>query len=132
MIKYEFRNENPKNKKTTDCVIRALTTATGKSYYEVFDELYKLSIKTGWFMNEKRLEEKFLEQNGFIKYKQPKHYDGTKYLIGKIDRLVNEDDVVIIRCARHLTAVKNNVLYDLWDCRGKTINNYYIRNRYMR
>ena len=129
MIKYVEKNENPKNKKTTDCVIRALTTATGKSYYEVFEELYKLSIKTGWFMNEKRLEEKFLEQNGFVKYKQPKDDFGYKYEIGQIDQLVSKEDVVIIRCCGHLTVVKNHTLYDIWDCRRKCINNYYVKNK---
>lgn len=127
MIKFELRNENPKNKKTTDCVVRALTTATGKDYYEVLKELYELTIKTGYFMNEKRLEDKFLEKNNFVKMKQPKKYDGTKYQIGEIDKLVNKDDVVIVRCAGHLTIVKGHVLYDLWDCRYKTINNYYIK-----
>jgi hypothetical protein len=127
MVKFELKNVNPKNKKTTDCVIRALTVATGKTYYEVFEELYKLSIKTGWFMNEKRLEEKFLEQNGFIKIKQPKKLDGSKYLIGEIDKLIKITDTVIISCAHHLTVVKNNILYDLWDCRYKTIGNYYIK-----
>lgn len=127
MIKFELKNVNPKNKKTTDCVIRALTVATGKTYYEVFDELYQLSIKTGWFINEKRLEEKFLEQNGFVKFKQPKKYDNSKCLAGEIDELVNKNDIVIIRVAGHLTVVKDYVLYDLWDCRYKTINNYYIK-----
>lgn len=33
MVKFELKNVNPKNKKTTDCVVRALTVATGKSAY---------------------------------------------------------------------------------------------------
>ena len=127
MIKFEFKNENPKNKKTTDCVVRALTTATNKSYYEVLNELYQLTIKTGYFMNEKRLEDKFLENNNFVKMKQPKKVNGTKYQIGEIDKLIEKDDIVIIRCAKHLTVVKGWVLYDIWDCRAKTINNYYIK-----
>ena len=127
MIKFELKNENPKNKRTTDCVVRALTTATGKSYYEVLDELYQLTIKTGYFMNEKRLEDKFLEKNNFVKMKQPKKVNGTKYQIGEIDKLIKKEDIVIIRCAKHLTVVKGWVLYDIWDCRAKTINNYYIK-----
>ena len=127
MIKYENLNVNPKNKKTTDCVIRALTTATGKSYYEVYEELYRLSIKTGWFMNEARLENKFLEQNGFVKMKQPRKSNNTKYLIGELDKLVDKNDIVIASCNHHLTVVKNHTLYDLWDCRYKFINTYYVK-----
>lgn len=129
MIKYENLNVNPKNKKTTDCVIRALTVATGKSYYDVYEELYRLSIKTGWFMNETRLENKFLEQNGFVKMKQPRKSNNTKYLIGELDKLVDKNDIVIASCNKHLTVVKNYTLYDLWDCRGKTINSYYVKGR---
>lgn len=130
MISYELLNLNPKNKKTTDCVVRALTLATGKTYKEVYLELVELSLKTGYFINEKRLEDKFLEQNGFIKIKQPRKYNGLKYKIGEIDELVDcLNNVVIVRCAHHLTAVKDYTLYDLWDCRHKTINNYYIKQR---
>lgn len=129
MIKYENLNVNPKNKKTTDCVIRALTTATGKSYYDVYEELYRLSIKTGWFMNEARLENKFLEQNGFVKMKQPRKSNNTKYLIGELDKLVDKNDIVIASCNKHLTVVKNYTLYDLWDCRYKTINSYYVKRK---
>lgn len=129
MIKYLEKNVNPKNKKTTDCVIRALTEATGKPYFEVLDELVTLVKKTGWFMNEKRLEDKFLEQNGFVKMKQPKKFDNTKYQIGEIDRVVGniKSKTVIVRCAHHLTCVKEGTLVDIWDCRYKTINNYYIK-----
>ena len=126
MIKYTTENVNPKNKKTTDCVVRALTKATGRLYKDVYMELVALSLKTGYFINEKRLEDKFLEANGFVKMKQPRKSDNTKYEIGEIDKLIKRG-TVIIRCAHHLTCVKDNVLYDTWDCRHKCISNYYIK-----
>ena len=128
MIKYTNENVNPKNKKTTDCVVRALTKATGRPYKDVFMELVALSLKTGYFLNEKRLEDKFLEANGFVKMKQPRKSDNTKHEIGEIDKLI-KGGTVIIRCAHHLTCVKDNVLYDTWDCRHKCISNYYIKTR---
>ena len=129
MIKFELKNVNPKGRKTTDCVVRALTLATGKKYEEVFMELVDLSLKTGYFMNEKRLEEKFLENNGFVKVKQPRKWDNTKYQIGEVDKLIKSgnDTPVIIRCAHHLTCVIGDTLYDLWDCRRKCISNYYVK-----
>lgn len=126
MIKFNLYNNNPKNKKTTDCVVRALTLATGKPYQEVYKELFELSLKTGYFINEKRLEDKFLELNGFVKHKQPKKSNGTKYLIGEIDKIC-DNPIIIIRCAHHLTCIKNTTLYDLWDCRNKCISNYYTK-----
>ena len=126
MIKYVQKNVNPKGKKTTDCVIRALTTATGKEYWEVLDELVALTKKTGLMFNEKRLEDKFLEQNGFVKCKQPRKDDKTKYQVYDLDEIC-KDDVVIVRVAHHLTVVVKGELIDIWDCRFKTINNYYIK-----
>lgn len=123
---FEFNN-NPKGKKTGDCVIRALAQATGKPYLEVYKELFEISCKKGYMINDRRCYEKFLEQNGFVKYKQPKKWDGTKYTIGEIDELVGEDDIVIVKCAGHLTCVYDLYLYDTWDCRDYCIGNFYIK-----
>lgn len=126
MIDYVNENVNPKKKKTGDCVIRAIAKACGLDYYNVYEQLYKISIKTGYILNEKRVEDKLLEQLGFEKCKQPKKSNGKKYQISEIDLLVEPNDIVVIRCAKHLTCVIDYTLYDIWDCRKKTINNYYI------
>ena len=124
MIEYSKFNINPKGKKTGDCVVRAIAVALDRDYVEVYTELFELSLKTGYILNDKRVEEKFLALNGFIKHKQPKKADGKKYLIGELDRICRKS-VVVVSCAHHLTVVKNGVLLDTWDCRGKCISNYY-------
>lgn len=124
MIEYSKFNINPKGKKTGDCVVRAIAVALDRDYVEVYTELFELSLKTGYILNDKRVEEKFLALNGFIKHKQPKKVDGKKYLIGELDRICRKS-VVVVSCAHHLTVVKNGVLLDTWDCRGKCISNYY-------
>ena len=135
MIKFEKRNVNPKGKKTGDCVIRALTVATGKKYEDIYRELFEISLKTGWILNEKRVEDKLLERYGFVKHKQPRKYDNTKYTIGEIDQITSglyvdgkEVKTVVIRCAHHLTVVVDNTLVDTWDCRYKCISNYYTKS----
>lgn len=119
-------NANPKGKRTCDCVIRALCVALNKDYYEVYDELVTISKKTGFMLNEKRVEDKLLEAYGFIKMKQPRKNDGTKYDVNEI-RLICNAPVIVIRVAHHLTVVKDGVLIDTWNCGYKTINNYYIK-----
>ena len=125
MIGFEKKNVNPKNRKTGDCVIRALTVATGKPYADVYKELFDISLATGYILNEKRVEDKLLEKYGFIKHKQPRKNDNTKYLIGELDALTSPRGVVVARCAHHLTVVVDGVLVDTWDCRYKCISNYY-------
>lgn len=119
-------NANPKGKRTCDCVIRALCVALNKDYYEVYDELVTISKKTGFMLNEKRVEDKLLEAYGFIKMKQPRKNDGTKYDVNEI-RLICNSPVIVIRVTHHLTVVKDGVLIDTWNCGHKTINNYYIK-----
>lgn len=126
MIKYTQLNVNPKGKKTCDCVIRSITKASGKDYYQVYQDLYDISVKTGYMLNEKRCEDKLLEKYGFIKVKQPRKANGLKYTIGELDELERKGTFVI-RCAGHLTVVVDDTLYDIWDCRRKTIGNYYIK-----
>jgi hypothetical protein len=127
MVNFKNLNENPMDRKTGDCVIRALTSATGMNYNDVYRELFDISLKTGYILNEKRVYEKFLTAHGFTKIKQPKHCDGTKYLIGEIDLLAPRKGICVISCAHHLTCYRNGFVVDTWDCRGKTIGNYYVK-----
>ncbi len=127
MVDFKQKNLNPKGKKTGDCVIRALALALDKDYYTVYHELYMLSIKLGFIVSDKRVEEKLLLGSGFIKHKQPIKPSGRKYLVGEIDKLTKED-VVVISCAHHLTACIKGTIYDTWDCRGKCISNFYTLN----
>ena len=129
MIELKIENVNPKNKKTSDCVIRALSKASNKSYEQVLRELVEITLKTGYMINDKKCYEKWLADNYFIKMPQPKKFDGTKYLVGEINELIKSDDKVVISLAHHLTCVVDNQLIDLWDCRRKTIGNYYIKMR---
>lgn len=126
MLDFINENLNFKNKKTTDCVIRALSKATNKDYKIVAQELFELWMKTGYMINEKKCFDKYLELNGFIKHKQPKHLDGTKYKIKDINELTT-NSIVIVITKQHMTCVIDNNLYDIWDCRNKYINNYYVK-----
>ena len=76
-------------------------------------------------MNDKKNYEKYLEQLGWVKMKQPRKSDNTKYLVGEIDEVTTHSSV-IISCAHHLTCRINDEIVDIWDCRGKTIGNYWI------
>lgn len=130
MLKYEERNVNPKNKKTCDCVVRAITSASNKPYNDVLNDLVKTMTKTGYMIDEKRCYEKVLESYGFTKMKQPRKEDNTKYLVRELDKLVNSDNYdVVVSMTGHLTCVKHNTIIDIWNCGSKTISNYFIRRR---
>lgn len=129
MTNLKIENVNPKNRKTSDCVIRAIAKASGKDYLVVLKDLYDLSVKTGYMLNDKHCYEKLLEKYGFYKYKQPKKSDNSKYLVGEIDRLVRLEESAVISCAHHLTCYVDGDLIDIWDCRYKTIGNYWVKGK---
>lgn len=128
MLNYKEENLNFKNKTTTDCVVRAIAKAEGKDYKEVAQDLFNIYMKTGYAMNDRKCYEKYLEQLGWKKMKQPRKWDNTKYLVGEADQInKNINIIMIIRCAHHLTCKKFSCIVDIWDCRYKTIGNYWIK-----
>ena len=72
-------NANPKNKDTSDCVIRALTVITGKDWDTIFDELTPYAHKHKCLINNDSAYENYLKDIGYVRMKQPKHADNTKY-----------------------------------------------------
>lgn len=127
MVDFKKENINPRNRKTADCVIRAIAMATGDPYELVRDELFEIMKKTGYMMNTKQVYEKYLDAKGWEKQKQPRREDGTKYRVGEIDELIGKYDTAVIGMPGHLSVVKNGTLIDNWDSRRKIIGNYYIR-----
>lgn len=76
---YQYFNANPKGKKTSDCVTRAICAATGIPYNQVVMELAELQCKTGYDKTDSKLFDRYLTAKGFIKHKQPRHDDNTKF-----------------------------------------------------
>ena len=125
-MQYLKVNNNPKGKKCADCVVRAISRATGKSWEEVLTELTELALKVKAMPSEKAVYDKYLEQHGFMKMKQPRKSNGLKYKVGELDAIC-KSKVMIISMANHITVCIDGVLEDTWDCRRKTIGNFYVR-----
>lgn len=127
-MKFYKYNENPKGKKTGDCVVRAIAYATNKIWLETFDGLAKIARENCDMMSCKGTYEKYLLQQGFIKQKMPKKADGKRYTIKEFFDKYKFNKPVIVSVASHLTCVDDNDLVDIWDCSFKSICNYYIKN----
>ena len=125
MARFIQYNRNPKGRKTSDCVIRALSFVLQTSYEDTLKELFETQLKTGYCLLDKQCFERVLKAHGFVKMKQPRHNDGTKYLVREIDLLTTKRCLVTM--ANHLTAAEGGFIYDIWDCRNKTIGNYWIK-----
>ena len=91
MLHYKNLNVNPKGRKTGDCSTRALVGCLGFKYDDVLDLQLKFVKKYYYDFTSRQCIEKILLDNGYVKMKQPKKPDGTKYRVNEIDKEVNED-----------------------------------------
>ena len=126
---YKEYNANFKNKKTTDCVVRAISVALNKSWEDTFKELSEYTLKTGYMWNDNGAcgFKKFLKLKGYEKQKMPRREDNTRYTVKEfIEELANKNSTYIISVAGHLTVVKDLTLIDIWDCSYKSVGNYWI------
>lgn len=115
-----------------DCCTRAICNATGKDYKEVYDDLQKLekTMKVG------KHERRGSARNG-VRLRVVKHYienvlGWTHHSVmgkgtGVTMHLTKEElpmGTLIVDISKHLTCVKDKVLYDTYNCSTKM---YYDR-----
>lgn len=127
-MKFIKFNNNPKNNITNDCVIRAISFATNKSWADTYKELAELGIKKGLMLNDKKNDRAYLKQLGFEKQSMPRRDDRTRYTLEEFcDELAKDNQVYIVSVAKHLTVVKDKNLYDTWNCSKKSVGNYWTK-----
>lgn len=115
---------------TGDCVVRAICNATGKDYLEVYKDINILSkdekitkrkrgisnSRTGVY---KQTFKKYIEQTLGWKW-----HPLMKVGVGCTTHLDDNElpkGVLIVSLSKHLSCVKDGVLYDTYDCsRGGT------------
>lgn len=115
-----------KAKGVGDCVTRAICNATGKDYKEVYDALKELASheRTGC-----RKKEKSSVRDGVYKNTVKKYIEGVlgwkwiptmKVGVGCMAHLNRDelpsDQTIIVKISKHLTCIKNGVIYDTYNC----------------
>ena len=140
---FHYFNANPKNKVTSDCIIRAISTATGISYENVMKDLYELSVKTGYMLNDDKCYSTYLKILGWKKYKQPRKEDNTKYTGEEFCEYCEEysdttyvpyirGNVIAHIGSHHMVAFMKEAhnkyrLYDIWNSLDGCIGNYWVK-----
>ena len=97
-----------------DCAVRAIANATGKDYKEVYDALKGLnngkSCRNG---TPKNVDKKYLQQLGW-------EWHATMLIGSGCTTHLNADELpngtLIVSVSKHLTCVKDGVIYDTYDC----------------
>lgn len=133
---YRWHNENPSNRKTGDCVIRAIAKAVGRSWDEVLDDLVAVAHKKRYMISSVEGYDIYLKSLGWIKQKQPRKHNNKKYT-GKefceyLMSFKNRGPVLAHIGGHHLTVFVYEEedcaykCYDIWDCTDGCIGNYWV------
>lgn len=125
---FKWYNANPKHNITGDCVIRAISKATNKDWYETLDNLCNIGKELGDVPNCDIAYETYLNNEGFTKMKQPKKASGKKYTANEFAKNHKKGSYVL-RLANHLTVCVDGILYDIWNCGYKTVGNYWVKTK---
>ena len=115
---YKFYNENPLNKYEDDCVIRAISCATGKSWDYVYDYLSDEAQYNGTLLDKKEFVIDYLDK----KYQRISGLYGT---VGEISAMFPHN-TVLITMQGHITCSKNGIIYDTFDCRNRKVEYVWL------
>jgi len=128
---FHYHDTNPKGKKTNDCVIRAISAVTNKTWDEIFIDLSNIALKYKITMDDSKCFERYLKQLGFVKHKALRKADNTRYTGREFCEIIpNEikelsNNIIANIGSHHITAIIKGKIYDTWDCSDRKIGNYW-------
>lgn len=123
---FHYYNANPKNRLGGDCVVRAISTALNQSWETTVRELTEVGIKYGYVLNDKNTYEKYLKEKGWVKCKQPRKSDNTKFT-GKEFCKGLKNTVIAHIGGHHIVAIVDGKINDIWDSSDGCIGNYWTK-----
>ena len=124
---YHYFNKNPKNRNTTDCVFRAISTAMDIDYTECVYSMIEMFLTNGYMPDDKMGIEKFLKANGWVKHNQPRYSDGKRYRGRDFCKENRKITCIALIGSGHVTCIKNGKIWDTYDCGSHCIGNYWTK-----
>lgn len=117
---YEFSNLNPLGLYEDDCVIRAISCATNRSYDDVYDELSDLAQLNGTLLDKRDFVRWYLD-NHFIRIKNPPY---------RVRDVVKEFKNHIVLCTMkgHITCINGfkKKIYDTFNPSDRIVEDVWI------
>lgn len=115
---YVYFNNNPKEKNTGDCVIRAVSKALGISWLQAYMDLYVLGMQLGDLANSDAVWTAYLKSKGFKKRIIPDTCPDC-YTVGQF-AADHDEGVYVLGTGSHAVTVVSGDVYDAWDSRNET------------
>lgn len=130
---FHYHNQNPKNRFTGDCRIRAISTACQIPYNQVVMDLAKIQCETGYDQTCNQGLDILLKQYGWVKCRQPRKFDDTKYTGNEYCKLIQKgkitfgDRIIANIGGHHIVAIIDGKIWDTWDSTDGCIGNYWVK-----
>jgi len=99
-----------------------LAHGLGLSYSTVRNEVFNLASSMWRMPNDDVVIEEYMKIQEHERQSPLTHHGKKKYQIGNFPL----NGIIIIRCSRHWTCLKDGVILDIWDCRKKAAQSFYI------
>lgn len=115
---YKFYNANAVNRYEDDCVIRAISCATGVSWDHVYDYLSDIAQYEGTLLDKREFVIDYLDRT----YERINGLEGT---VGYISSLFPHN-TLLITTPGHIVCSKNSVIYDTFDCRNRPVEHVWL------
>lgn len=124
---FELYNPHPNGKLVGDCVKRAFTKASGKTYQEVSNDLNRIKRDIGaTAYNSNKVWTKYVTENLGGVYKSYPAKKGEPRMNGERFCESHPVGTFVLRMAGHLSCCVDGVIYDTWDCSEKCVYGAYL------
>lgn len=117
---YKFYNANALNKYEDDCVIRAISCATNKSWDYVYDYLSDIAQYEGTLLDKREFVRNYLDRT----YQR---LNGIYGSVGEVSAMF-PNNTILITMRGHIVCSKNGVIYDTFDCRDRKVESVWLVN----
>lgn len=116
---YKYLNNNALGRFQNDCVVRAIATATGDSWDNVYRYLSDIAQENGTMMDDRDFVRDYLSYN----------YDKVPYIhnmtVGEVSGKY-QNNVVLITMNGHITCSRYGVIFDSFDPRERLAEDCWI------
>lgn len=126
---FHYYNANPKNRITGDCRIRGIAVACEVPYNQVVMDLAQIQCETGYDQCANQGISILMERYGWVKHKQPRKPDNTKYTGKEFCEMIAKKDQRYF-CnigGNHEVAIVDCKVWDIWDSTVKCVGNYWTK-----
>ena len=117
---YRYYNANALNKYEDDCVIRAISCATNKSWDYVYDYLSDIAQYEGTLLDKRDFVRNYLDRT----YQR---LNGIYGSVGEVSAMF-PNNTILITMRSHIVCSKNGIVYDTFDCRNREVEDVWLVN----